>query len=133
MRITCVLLCDAVTAREGLLHVLGGGVTRLTRAEFPAPMQVDLALHLSVHPTEAGREHEVSVIVQDADGVRVAERSLTFSGLVGTLEPGEEFAVPLPLSLKDVPLLKPGTHSVEVLVDGVHRESLTFVAQLPPE
>lgn len=30
MRVDCALLCDAASVREGLLNILGGGITRVT-------------------------------------------------------------------------------------------------------
>ena len=44
MRIDTALLCDAATERDGLLNVLGGGITVATRPEFPAPLGMTLAL-----------------------------------------------------------------------------------------
>jgi hypothetical protein len=131
MRIDCALLCDAATVREGLLHVLGGGVTRVTRQEFPARLGLTLALRILVHPTEANRQHNLEVLLQGADGEPVVQVQAEF-GLndPGDLQPGEEASLPIPLTLPpEVRLPSPGTYSFELLIDGIHQQSVPFVAQ----
>lgn len=133
MDVTCALLCDAATVREGLLHVLGGGITRLNRPQFPAPMNTTLALGLAVHRTEAEREHQVEIIVQSEDGNRIAEVGAGFQ--VGAtpesdLRPGERLNVPLVVPLIPVGLPVVGGYSIEVLIDGVHKAAVPFWAVL---
>lgn len=131
MRIDCALLCDAATVREGLLHVLGGGVTRVTRPEFPSPLGLTLALRILIHPTEADRQHTLDVRLQGADGQPVVQVNVEF-GLnePGDLQPGEEASLPIPLALPpEVRLPGPGTYSFELLIDGIHQQSVPFVAR----
>lgn len=135
MKISTAMLCDAATVREGLLHVLGGGVTRLGRGEFPARMDVELALMVRQHPTEFDGRHMMRVVVQSADGDEVAGAELTW-GPVQVLD-GEvhgEAWQPVVVPLRLVQLPGPGDYSVEVLIDGIHQVSLPFVAvqQQPP-
>lgn len=135
MRIECALLCDAATVREELLHVLGGGVSRLHRAEFPAAMAVQLAIMLRVHPTEIDRAHAIKVIAQDADGGRVAELEAQFQvNRPEGLQPGQQIAVPFVLPLEHVGIPHQGYYSLEVLLDDVHAMSLPFdVVLLEPK
>lgn len=37
------VLCDRATVRDGLLHILGAGVTIVYRDKVPAPLDVDVA------------------------------------------------------------------------------------------
>ena len=130
MRVDCALLCDAVTVREGLLHILGGGVTRATRQSYPGPLGLSLALRVLIHPTEAADIHKMEVILQDADGQRVAGADVEF-GLSDTagLAPGEHGSLPVALSFPEgVQLPAPGTYSFELLIDGVHQVSVPFIA-----
>lgn len=130
MRVDCALLCDAVTAREGLLHILGGGVTRLHREAFPAPLGVALALRIMVHPTEADRPHTIEARLLAEDGEQVGKVELTFDVRPsGEERPGEELAVATGLALQMVGLPSPGAYSFELLIDGVHQRSVPFVAQ----
>lgn len=133
MKVDCALLCDAVTVREGLLHVLGGGVTRVNRQSYPAPMGVALALRILVHPTEASKPHTAVFIVQTSDGARLVEGTAEFGltpGTVPDLAPGEQLSLPLQLPLQTVPLPSAGGYSVEVLIDGIHQVSIPFQATL---
>lgn len=130
MRVDCALLCDAVTTREGLLHILGGGVTRLNRPSFPAPLGVALALRIMVHPTEADRSHAIEARLLTEDGEQIGIAEVAFEvALSGEERPGEELAVATALSLQNVPLPDAGAYSFELLIDGVHQASVPFVAQ----
>jgi hypothetical protein len=129
MRIDCALLCDSVTIREGLLHILGGGITRANREDFPAPLNLALALRIMVHPTEAEHTHELTVLLLAEDGQRVAELGIRFGiNDPAVLEPAEEASLPLALSLHTVGLPHEGPYSFELLIDGIHQGTVPFRA-----
>jgi hypothetical protein len=132
VRIDCALLCDAATVREGLLHVLGGGVTRAGRPQFPSPLGLTLALRILIHPTEADRPHNLEVRLQGEDGQLTAKFELEFGvGDPSALEPTEHASLPLPLPLPpQVQLPTPGRYSFELLIDGIHQASVPFIAHL---
>lgn len=119
------MLCDAATVREGLLHVLGGGVDRLGRASFPAPMDLVLAVVIQQHPTELDREHNMRVLIQHADGKRLAEAEITWQA---TSERPRLHEMPFPvvLPLRHVNIPAPSEYSIELLIDGVHQTSIPF-------
>jgi hypothetical protein len=132
VRIDSALLCDAATVREGLLHVLGGGVTRAGRPSYPAPLALTLALRILIHPTEADRPHSLDVRLQGEDGQEAARIEIEF-GLQTTahLEAGEQASLPLPIPLPEqVQLPAPGRYSFELLIDGIHQATVPFIAQL---
>jgi hypothetical protein len=131
MRIDCVLLCDAATVREGLLHILGGGVTRVHRPEYPAPLGTSLAIRIMIHPTEAASEHQLRALLLAEDGERVAEIGIGFGVSDPTqLTVGEEASLPITLSLAAVGLPRPGAYSFEMLIDGIHQASVPFRAEV---
>lgn len=137
MRIDTALLCDAATVREGLLHILGGGITRAGRAAFPGPLNLTLALRILVHPTEADRPHRLAVRLQGEDGQEIARVDITF-GVAdpGALEAGEQISVPAPIPMPpQVQLPREGRYSFEVLIDGIHQTTVPFIAHLaaPPQ
>lgn len=133
MQVSTALLCDAASVREGLLFVLGGGITRLTRAELPAPMNVALALTISVHRMEIGRPHELAIDVISEDGVKAAEVRGAFQvpEAPSSLGVHEQLLVPVVLPFTNVPLPKHGDYSIEVSVDGHHERSIPFRV-IPP-
>jgi hypothetical protein len=84
-----------------------------------------------VHPSEASREHELTVTLVDQDGVQAAQVLAKFQAAPqpsGDLQPGEELALPLPLQLLGIGLPRDGPYSFDLLIDGVHQISLPFVA-----
>src|ERR1017187_5549749 len=92
MNVDTCMLCDAVTVREGLLHILGGGITDVQRAEYPAPLGISLALRILVHPTELAHPHQFEVLLQDADGEQVTKVDMALGAFrvdipVGKLAP----------------------------------------------
>lgn len=133
MRVDTALLCDAATVRDGLLHILGGGISQVERAEFPAELGVTLALRIMVHQTEAEDVHEVRIIVQGQDGEQVTE--VRAQAQLGPppegLEASDEGAILLPWDFPGRPKLPhPGRYSMEVLIDGHHEASVPFKAVL---
>jgi hypothetical protein len=138
LRIDCALLCDAATVREGLLHILGGGVTRAGRTEYPAPLNLALALRILVHPTEADHPHNLEVRLQGADGDLVANLGVEFGvSDMTALAPGEHASIPLPIAFPEAVVLPgPDNYSFELLIDGTHQVAVPFIAtqiEVPPE
>jgi hypothetical protein len=138
MRVDTALLCDAATVREGLLHILGGGITNIVRTEYPAELGMTLALRIMVHPTEAEHPHQLQIVVQDADGGKITEvrAQVQAEPPPKGVEPGEEGELLIPWNFPGRPKLPgPGRYSMELLIDGVHQASVPFKALLmkPPE
>lgn len=136
MKVDSALLCDAATVREGLLHILGGGITRAGRAQYPAPIGLTLALRILLHPTEADRPHTLEAKLQAEDGEFIGGFEVEFRSEAepSDLEPGELLSLPLPLDPPPDALLPgPGLYSFEVLIDGIHQVSVPFRAELIEE
>jgi hypothetical protein len=129
VRIDTALLCDAVTVRENLLHILGGGINRIIRSEFPAPLGAALALRIMLHRTEVGRMHELQVILAGEDGQEIARVQAQFQvppeALVN-FHPNEEVNVNLPLSLHQLLVPRDGAYAFDLLIDGTHHASIPF-------
>src|SRR5438093_4536149 len=135
MRVDCALICDYATVREALIHILGGGITRIHRPFYPAPLGVSLALRIMVHPTEASREHELTVLLSDEDGNRIAQIEAKFTTTPAPgMAPGEELSVPLPINAQGWPVPHAGAYRFDILVDGNHQADLSLIAllQAPP-
>ena len=61
MELKAAIICDAASVREGLLHVLGGGITRIWRQDLPAALGVALAVIVDLPPDVMFDPHEVTV------------------------------------------------------------------------
>lgn len=135
MRLTTAILCDFATVREGLLHVLGGGVTRLWREQLPAPLNVTIAMMLEVEQQHLGSLIEVGVVIKDVDDERIIEARGAVQSGPGRLERGEMQLVPMAIPLVGGPATeKYGKHTVEFTVNGRYQSlGLTFYVLHPDE
>jgi hypothetical protein len=122
-------LCDAATVREGLAHILGGGVNLLRRRDFPAPMAVKLVIMLEQDLTEARDSHKVNVVIRSDQGPDVLGR------IEGALEPQGEpkdpdldlpLTIPVILPLDTVVLPRPGRYAIDIHIEGADPISLKF-------
>lgn len=129
MRVGTALICDFASVRDGLLNVVGGGVTRIWRESFPAPLNICLALVFELHQMELDRSHQLVVQIMGEDGAQVAMVEAGFqTGKSPGIHVGEELIVPVALDLRNAGLPNPGAYSVEVGVDGTHQRTLQLWA-----
>lgn len=130
MRVDTCLLCEAVTVHDGLLNILGGGVTLVSHHEYPAELGVSLALRIMLHPTELAHPHKLEILLQDDDGEQVTKVDLGLAaGDPSAIPVGEEGEMLLGWGFPTRPLLPhPGRYSFELLIDGVHQLSIPLKA-----
>ncbi|QWS34049.1 DUF6941 family protein [Curtobacterium aetherium] len=125
------LLCDAATVRENLLHVLGGGVTRLPRPGFPAPLGADIALLLYVDG-DSGVEvaHKVTGVcrLQGSDDEPVFGFEYTLRTVLGTEDGAQSVSAILPAANLGIP--SAGAYQVEISVDDKSIGRIPFTATL---
>jgi hypothetical protein len=133
MRVDTCLLCDAASVREGLLFILGGGITHATRPEYPAPLAMSLAMRIMVHSTEIARPHRIDVLLNDEDGHEVTSFNVDVGVPEGVEVPaGVEPEIMFAWDFPGRPMLPhPGKYSFEVLIDGTHHLSVPFSTALP--
>jgi hypothetical protein len=133
MNIGAAFLCDSASVREGLLHVLGGGITRLWRDQYPAPMNVALALLLELDRTELGRPHQLEITVMGEDGADIARVEGGFQSPPNpNLDFGEDALVPFIIPLQPVGLPNEGRYVISIMIDNVARKRLDFAARPQP-
>ena len=134
MEIQAAILCDSATVREGLLHVLGGGINRLYRSELPAPLGVALALLVSFEPEEVDQLHEVHMIVRSPNQRLAEAMGALQAKLPSKMEPGENVVLPLVMPLHNVGTTEFGRHVVQLSIDGgVAMNELHFWVLHPDE
>lgn len=127
MQIVAAMLCDYANVREGLLTVVSGGITRLWRPDLPAPLNLSVALLVSLESTELGEDHNLQVILQDEDGERLAEANARFRSNPPTLpEPGDRPNLPFAIDLRPGRVPRYGLYSVEIAIDGEAHRALPF-------
>ncbi len=126
------MLADFAQVREGLLFVVGGGITRLYAPELPAPMNVCLVLAIELHRMEREQPHELNVQIMDEDGGQVAEIKGGFQMQNTQAAHHETVNIPMVFDLRMVGLARYGFHVVEVSIDGHHERTLQFLLGTPP-
>lgn len=135
MRYTVLTLADAVTVREGLMSILSGGVTSIRPEQFPAPLDVWLALAVEFTPGDLRKPRVVSlrVSIASADGgdpfFEVSGTLVDTSGLrYGGVQPAQLNA---PIHLRGALIPAPGLHTIRVAIDGLAEQQLLFEALGP--
>jgi hypothetical protein len=126
VRLECALLCDAVTVRESLLHILGGGVSYVTFPRYPAPVNLDVAVRVVFEPEDLSerRDHRLEGRLSAERG-QLAHQTFDFA-----TDPGDmEAALALPLSV-GVMLPAAGHYRFELILDGEPLASLPLEARL---
>jgi hypothetical protein len=129
VEIVAALICDAATVREGLLNVLGAGITRLWRPQLPAPLSIDFATLISCPQEQIGRLHEVEVRITGPSGNAVAVAMGAFKmERAQRLEDGEAQLLPLVLSFQTVATKEFGRHCLAATIDhdGATTKELDF-------
>lgn len=118
------MLADHATVREGLLHVLGGGINRVIRDPLPAPLGAMLALMLQPDdPDDLLRTHDLEVTIRHAESESlVAKAVMTLHG--ATSAPGPLSPVSVAVPLQVVPVAETGIHRVTVSLDGEQAASI---------
>jgi len=128
------MLCDAATVREGLLNVLGAGITRLHREQFPAAMGTQLALLLHSSAKEMGKPHKLLITITHETKEKIAEFGVDFSVAAN---PGhnanEDITVPLVANFQNQVLPHAGTYNIELNVDGKVARNVQFHAAMTPK
>lgn len=134
MHVDTAVLCDGATIREGLLHILGAGITRLWRPELPAGLGVSIAMLVDMERELEDTPHEVRIVIDGPAGERVAEAvaGIQYQGGV-RFEVGEHHLIPLVMPLHDVGLASYGRYTMTATVDGIGSKENVFWVLHPDE
>lgn len=133
VKLTTALLCDYAQVRDGLVHIVAGGVNRLVRRAFPAPMGVSFAIVMEFDQFERQRDHELTIRIIDADGHQIAQGS----GAVRPRRPQPpgpmRSQVPHVFDLRGVKIPGEGAYELKVYIDGAHHSDVPFEAMRAAE
>lgn len=134
MRMTMATLCDAASVREGLLHLLGAGITMIQRGSYPAPLGVQLALLFVMNPKADLRPYQLKIAIHDM------EKDEEIGGIEASISPagptsyGDAYPVsmPLVLDLRDAGVPRPGSYEIQVELEGERLADLPVAALKVP-
>jgi hypothetical protein len=134
MRIATALLCDSAGVREGLLFVLGGGVSRVWRQTLPAPLNCCLAVLVEVDAAQLAVPHELRADLIGPQGQNLAQVRGGFQvGPSPIADPGEGLLVPVALDLRNVAIKDFGWHRFVMSLDDEAAPEIPFKVALPPQ
>jgi hypothetical protein len=123
------ILCDAATVREGLLHLLGGGITHLGRSAFPSPLDLTLAVQVEMDELEARQSHRLTVTLVDDQGVALSSAQAVWGSAVEVAPgavPGTPVVIPMALPLHSMTLPAPGAYRIRLGLDNIDEFELRF-------
>jgi hypothetical protein len=128
------VLCDAATAREGLLNILGAGVALASRPSFPGPVGLALAVSVLLDENEFGERHRVTATVRAArGGDPVAEIVGEFIAERTAEEPEGQIRAGLAFPMYGLILPREGRYEFEVRLDDELVTTLPLLALVAPE
>lgn len=137
MRLAVSTLCDAAAVREGLLNILGGGITVFNRSSFPAPMSCSLAILVEVTVEDGAGPHHLNIEISRilADNLEsIAEVNANFIQ-EEPAGPGSAAvtSVPLVLDMRDAGVPAPGEYQIQIRLNHVDVAQMMFEAHEVPE
>jgi hypothetical protein len=130
MKLSMVTVCDAATVREGLLHVLGAGISEIGRPSEPFELGAVLVAVVQLDQDEIRKAADIQVQIQitnDASSEIVLEVGGTFSAgdrqRVGRVE-----YVPIVVDASMAMLPHYGEYTVRFVVEGLSPWDLPLTA-----
>ncbi|MEV0483169.1 hypothetical protein AB0I69_21500 [Streptomyces sp. NPDC050508] len=132
MKLNMAALCDRATVREGLLHILGAGVTQ-TSLSLPAAADLDLAVLIRAEAlNELSGQHRLTVTVRHEDGTEVGKVQLGWE--TPDMQAQDELALskqplpqlPISVPLRSLLLNQEGEHYVHLDVDDTELATVSF-------
>lgn len=129
MRLTVATLCDSASVREGLLHMLGGGITAIHRESYPASMACSLAMILQHTSREASDSTKVRIqTFEMASGEEIGGAEVEIEQVGSPVTPELPVSIPIVLDMRDAGIPHPGTYEVRISLEDEHVMSLAFTA-----
>jgi hypothetical protein len=125
-------LADAAETQPGhKFNVLGGGITRIGGRSFPLlHPRLALVVGLVVTSPEAGREHELRIVLLDPDGREVTS---TTGSLMAHGQPDARDAIlTFSLDLWNLVFPTPGDYSFRIVVNDSERKRLGLLLVRAP-
>lgn len=130
MKIETALLCEAASVREGLLNVLGAGVTALHRNAYPAPLNLTVALVFEVNGADEGQSQKFRISIEKVEGGQIAYIEGGWDADSLTIDRGASAFAPIAIKLDQVSVPEPGSYIARFEIDGGDSRLIRFQALL---
>jgi len=96
MKIDYAVLADAAQSVGGKMFILGGGWNIFRSANYPAPVQLAVAVGIGFEPAEIGSRYPVKIVIADEAGVPVVPE---MNGQIETGQPTPDLPPGLPVKI----------------------------------
>ena len=130
MELTTAILCDVAHIRDGLIYILGGGVTRVVSPHYPGTLNIALALVIDLESSELGRPHAIEIFLVCADQGTVHNVTMTLNTMVMDQAADETSTCPAVVPFYGVQIPQAGSYDVQIEIDGKIMKSLAFLATI---
>jgi hypothetical protein len=119
LRVDWAIPCRYAEVHDNLATIVGGGIDHLWLPALPSPVQVILAIRLVFLPDELDSDdpHRLRVSALDPQGQKLSEveGDLNVAGPVASGEWLQGLHIPMAIQFMAE---EPGTHQLEITVDG---------------
>ena len=122
MNISFAALCEAATVRDGFVNVLGAGINEVALSQVPGPIELTVALLVTLTEAEVLLDHSVAAVLRhDAVDVAVVTASWKADQLPEASLSDADVPIPFPFVLPSAAALMvpaDGLYDVVVQLDG---------------
>jgi len=125
MELQTAMLCEAATVRDGLLYILGGGVSCCSAPQYPIQLQVSLAVMIELDYLDQGEAHKFVVTLLDAEARELGRGEGEFATLQ-ELDLDAVATLPAVIPLAGMTLPVAGDYEIRLEIDGDTRSRLPF-------
>lgn len=109
--------------------MVAGGIRRVHRPAYPAPLGVSLAMVVELDQFEMESSHQLDVRVVGPDGQEIVKMGVAFQVSANAVLLSAH-GVPVVINLHQVTVPAPGAFDVRVYIDGHHQRSLRVNADV---
>ena len=128
-------LCDAANVREGLLSILGAGISSISRPAFPAQLECVVAIQFELSGASPDDKVVLRVVVTGGDGeqVDVPEFETTLNKAPMEQDsPTSSVTIPFVLNASALSVPAVGSYLMALFINGQELSALRFDALLAP-
>ena len=122
-------MAHAVTLRDDLLYVEGGGINTMSPPGYPINFGGGLGVIVELEDGDELRPHLLTMDVTGPDGEPIATSTAEFETVLRDKEAYEPGRACFALDLTDMPILRAGVYTFHLQVDDLDGGTLSFFAR----
>lgn len=132
VRVPLLSLCDTSNVREGLLSILGAGITRLDRdGQYPAKLEAVIVCSVEVSQLDQPEPIELVLAITHEDGEPTGLENAVLNFTPDDEGPAPQvplLAIPVHLDTEQLVISRPGVYTVSISRDEQVLNLVSFFA-----